>query len=1059
MSMGCKEQMAQWSNLNIHKDSQGIMRCYGRIKTKNMAPETQEPILLPPHHPLTPLFVMETHVRCGHQGVNGTLANIRLHFWIPKGRQVVKKCLNKCLICKRWNEIEAMVNSRPLTYAGSTLEDSVVLRPIDFLTHRANVNLFPQKESEKEDQEPEYLPTISTREQAAQYLEKQQQYLQELWKVWKGNYLLELRNFHQKRIKQKKFTRKQLFPGEVVLLTDENAPRGDWQLGLILELIKDPDGEVRSVKLRTKQSTLERSINMLTPLEISKSGNDMNERYEENTGNNESNEKIEEKETHQKETDRPHASSEGTTRTVIRQRPFLPRRAKERTTMTTSVFTDTNTATTGRGSCAFWHHWLAATIIATLCSGAHTKNDQQPQLRCVKGGIGIALPHLYNEIEVCGNEQCFEIKQPDLNFTVQFPAEVTLHNYHVTVKLMERNTTRSTHWACPPSPFCEQIACNFCSAMVSNPECWPRLAIGITAVLLYVMLITILVIILLIRKIVRGLAKLFRNMSFVGNLLTCLLRPFRNREYETESIPLLQISNHRRNRWNASTIIRVLTVVILTCTTAVLGCQQTIIIPSSISQCTNKNTGCINHRTVIAKLNPMQPELCLTLNQGNRTQLALKVTLEEVILRCQRETLYFTRNTEVKVQYRKRCPHMGTCTGMKCGKIKPESLIAELDVANNFTGITYCTESCGGLGCSCGFPSSGCLFYRIYHSPLDEKIFEVFQCPSWHETVKINYQEFKGNIKTNSYRVEIPPRSVKPLGKSTLEITTLSFNPISILTKRFITDGTASAYLHDETAFSYACEARPDTGSNSTSHCTIKDTCKCTPAEDLVNCYCQNNNVTNIMRLSNTLPLPISNGIVRTEGRNQVPTVRSKATSVELAVVFDPQITEMKQEIVEFTCNIVPLSFVGCYNCMQGAIASIICYSDVPKTTAQVTCSTQEFTLMCSPPGKLNQVKLFFNTAAVIEQYMSGQMPQPDLDQAGPDDNNEWEEESNQGNGNGNAEQQEVRLNQEQFQQLLDRIEEIKRELNRTTADTQRQIARLEAREAYHTVSWTLSSI
>ncbi|EYC38573.1 hypothetical protein Y032_0708g1708 [Ancylostoma ceylanicum] len=876
-----------------------------------------------------------------------------------------RKILNENDFLTLITEIEAMVNSRPLTYAGSTLEDSVVLRPIDFLTQRANVNLFPQEESETKDHDPEYFPTISTREQATQYLEKQMQYLQELWKVWKGNYLLELRNLHQKRIKQKKFTRKQPLPGEVVLLTDENTPRGDWPLGLILELIKDPDGEVRSVKLRTKQSTLERSINMLTPLEISESGNETDEKHGENTDNSESSEKIKERETHQLEIDRPRAKNEETSRTVNRQRPFLPRRAKERAAMTTSVLTDTST--TRRGSCAFWHYWLAATIIATLFSGAQAKNDQQPRLHCVKGGIGIMLPYSHNAIEVCGNNHCIEIKQPSLNFTVQFPAEVTLHTYHVTVKLMSQNTTQSSHWACPPSPFCEQITCNFCSEMVSNPECWPRLAIGITAVLIYITLITITVVVLLLRKIVRGMMILVRNLSFLGDVVTCLRRPFRNQEYEPENIPLVQISNQRRKRWDSSTIIRILTVVI-TCSTTVLGCQQTIIIPSSVSQCTNENSECINHRTVIAKLNPMQPELCLTLNHGNRTQHVLKVTLEEVVLRCQRETLYFTRNTQVKVQYRKRCPHMGTCTGLKCGKIKPDSLIEELDVANNFTGITYCSESCGGLGCSCGFPSSGCLFYRIYHSPLDEKVFEVFHCPSWHETVKINYQEFRGNTKTTSYRVEIPPRSVKPLGKSTLEITSLSFNPISILTKRFITDGAASAYLHDETAFSYACEAHPDTGNNWKSHCTIKDTCKCTPAEDLVNCYCQNNNVTNIMRLSNTLPLPISNGIVRTEGRNHVPTARSKATSVELAIVFDPQITGMKQEIVEFTCNIVPLTFVGCYNCMQGAVASIICYSDVPKTTAQVTCSTQEFTLMCSPPGKLNQVKLFFNTATVIEQ-------------------------------------------------------------------------------------------
>ncbi|EYC38574.1 hypothetical protein Y032_0708g1709 [Ancylostoma ceylanicum] len=89
---------------------------------------------------------------------------------------------------------------------------------------------------------------------------------------------------------------------------------------------------------------------------------------------------------------------------------------------------------------------------------------------------------------------------------------------------------------------------------------------------------------------------------------------------------------------------------------------------------------------------------------------------------------------------------------------------------------------------------------------------------------------------------------------------------------------------------------------------------------------------------------------------------------------------------------------------------------------------------------------------------MSAELPQPDLDQAGPDEGNEWEDDSNHGNGNPIEPQQEVRISQEQFQQLLDRIEEIKRELNRSTADTQRQLARMEAREAYHTVSWAHSS-
>lgn len=41
--------------------------------------------------------------RCGHQGVNGTLANIRTKFWIPKGRHMVWTHICECAICKRWN--------------------------------------------------------------------------------------------------------------------------------------------------------------------------------------------------------------------------------------------------------------------------------------------------------------------------------------------------------------------------------------------------------------------------------------------------------------------------------------------------------------------------------------------------------------------------------------------------------------------------------------------------------------------------------------------------------------------------------------------------------------------------------------------------------------------------------------------------------------------------------------------------------------------------------------------------------------------------------------------
>ncbi|KHJ86190.1 hypothetical protein OESDEN_14068 [Oesophagostomum dentatum] len=538
-----KEHLKKWENLQIFADENGLLRCHGRIRGKDLPRDILEPIILPPKHPVTNLFVKDAHVRCAHQGVNATLANIRLRYWIPKGRQVVRNCLRNCVVCRRWNgkpyfypespslphfrvkpaliisdnatnfklgseiissfenetskedieihnflanekivwkfitplspwkggfyeriigvmklvirkttgrkilrendfqtliiETEAMVNSRPLTYAGSTVEDSLVLRPVDLLIPQASLNVAPPKRLESEIDDPEYLPSISTKQEAQQYFQSQQNYIAKLWKHWNENYLLELRNFHQKRIKQKSFTRKESKVGEVVLVMDEMLGKDQWQLGLVLELIKDVDGKIRSVKLRTGKSILERSINMLIPVEIEDGNN-------EPTVNNN-------KEVHE-ETNRSNNAENFTTTPAgepsMRQRPFLPRRAKQNKRYGMCVSTNTNETTTTMVPRIRWHRWLMLTLIVSLCPCARTENDQPVQLRCVKGGIDIGMMYQYTAIEVCGNDHCFEVKQPERNFTIQFPPEITLHTYHVAVKSL--HGSRAQHHATQP---------------------------------------------------------------------------------------------------------------------------------------------------------------------------------------------------------------------------------------------------------------------------------------------------------------------------------------------------------------------------------------------------------------------------------------------------------------------------------------------------------------------------------------------------------------------------------------------------------------------------------
>ncbi|KAK6031200.1 hypothetical protein OSTOST_02652 [Ostertagia ostertagi] len=187
------------------------------------------------------------------------------------------------------------------------------------------------------------------------------------------------------------------------------------------------------------------------------------------------------------------------------------------------------------------------------------------------------------------------------------------------------------------------------------------------------------------------------------------------------------------------------------------------------------------------------------------------------------ETLYFTRETVTKVQSRKRCPGRGSCVGRKCGLINATSLVDELSEANTYPGITYCTESCGFWGCDCGFPSSGCLFYRVYKKPVSTEIYEIFQCPTWYETVNIS------------------------LGNLSLYWQEHLYLRIPLLTTQFIRKNSAIAIIPSNTQVTYACA-----NSNLThlEECTVKDTCKCTPAQNEVNCYCTDDQVSNIFNFA-----------------------------------------------------------------------------------------------------------------------------------------------------------------------------------------------------------------
>ena len=142
-------------------------------------------------------------------------------------------------------EVEAVINSRPLTKSSDDIDDLEPLTPNHLLLLKGKPAL-PPGVFQKED-------LYSKRRW------RQVQYISDIfWKRWSREYLPLLQE-RQKWLEKKRNVKE----GDVVLIVDERAPRGSWLMGKVEKTIPDAKGFVRRVLVRTKTSTLERPIDKL----------------------------------------------------------------------------------------------------------------------------------------------------------------------------------------------------------------------------------------------------------------------------------------------------------------------------------------------------------------------------------------------------------------------------------------------------------------------------------------------------------------------------------------------------------------------------------------------------------------------------------------------------------------------------------------------------------------------------------------------------------------------------------------------------------------------------
>ena len=146
-------------------------------------------------------------------------------------------------------EVESLLNSRPLTHLGGDCRDEEALTPNHFLLGRASLNLPPG--------------IVVDRDLCGRKAWKHAQVMTEhFWRRWIREYLPSL----TERQKWKREVRN-IAVDDVVLVADENSPRGRWHVGRVVKTLPGTDGRVRTAEVKTKTGSYVRPVAKLCVLE------------------------------------------------------------------------------------------------------------------------------------------------------------------------------------------------------------------------------------------------------------------------------------------------------------------------------------------------------------------------------------------------------------------------------------------------------------------------------------------------------------------------------------------------------------------------------------------------------------------------------------------------------------------------------------------------------------------------------------------------------------------------------------------------------------------------
>uniref|UniRef100_A0A7I4XXC3 Phlebovirus_G2 domain-containing protein n=1 Tax=Haemonchus contortus TaxID=6289 RepID=A0A7I4XXC3_HAECO len=575
------------------------------------------------------------------------------------------------------------------------------------------------------------------------------------------------------------------------------------------------------------------------------------------------------------------------------------------------------TAISTRTTRGVW--FLFYIMILNLLNIAHGNSTKGMHVSCGDKGVMVHAQQ-GQAFEICAERLC-EVRNMDTApLLIKFPLDITIIDYRVLVKWNVENHLATMETRCKGLDFCSNIDCNICLSILLNPECWPLGAILTFTLCLYgiiALTYACLYVPVTIGKPIRIAGGIILKLTVIlAKTIYCCIRVLRRRR-----------TSGRNGTRMTSALATALALLYLVQTTR--SCQHVNVLEQSLTTCTQENGKeiCKTSLLEVLKINSFRQQACLRLVRNSTLVLNIIIRWKGLYLRCDQETLYFTRSIHLNVTDSERCPRMGSCKGEKCVGSNSSSTIAELKRGNHFPGRTGCFESCGGFGCDCFYPSSGCLFYRIFATPTDNKVFEIFRCMRWREKTmfEITIEDISAKFGRESYVVQLLPNMPITLPSLQITMTSLSLPPTPALSRTFFTDGQDTAIWTCAFSPNLLCKSREKA---ERMKCILADDCNCAPAEFKISCQCTTPDIT---KEFDQLQLEIPKKTPFWELRYQqntslvakIPHMVSSEIIVELHQTWDTTVIEQG----DGDCLVEDSLLQGCYHCAGGATSKFRCVS------------------------------------------------------------------------------------------------------------------------------------